>query len=265
MSELPPVPPAQIAGQPYGGPITAGGPAPEGITRQHELKFLLNRAQADAIAQWAGERLTPDPLADGAEAYRVSTLYFDTPALDVYRRTPGFGGSFRARRYGDQPEVYLERKRKSNDGVRERRAGITAADLARLAEGTALAGWAGDWFHQGLLERGLQHACRLSYQRQAFIGEALGEPFRLTIDRNGRCAASSTLDLEEDLEGAPLLHERSILEMRYSLAMPGTFKTLIREFGLAPARVSKYRLAVEACGLAPMTIQVLEGGVRDAG
>jgi hypothetical protein len=48
----------------------------------------------------------------------------------------------------------------------------------------------------------------------------------------------------------PILNENVILELKYRAALPALFKRLIQEFGLNPGRVSKYRTAVAAWGLA---------------
>src|SRR5262245_40885258 len=69
-----------------------------------ELKFQLFQEQARAIAAWAAHYLQLDPHADPARdnSYLVHGLYFDTPALDVYQRSPGYKKrKFRLRRYGD--------------------------------------------------------------------------------------------------------------------------------------------------------------------
>ena len=57
-----------------------------------ELKFRLAEDKARAVASWAAAHLQLDPHADPAlgNAYRVHGLYFDTPALDVFHRTPGY-------------------------------------------------------------------------------------------------------------------------------------------------------------------------------
>src|SRR5262245_32002039 len=69
-----------------------------------ELKFQLFLEQARAIASWAANYLQLDPHADPGRdnAYLVHGLYFDTPAFDVYQRSPGYKKrKYRLRRYGE--------------------------------------------------------------------------------------------------------------------------------------------------------------------
>src|SRR5262245_58191826 len=75
-----------------------------------ELKFHVSNTDAATIEQWARQILAPDVHGlDGR--YSIRTLYCDTPALDVYHRSPGYRRSkFRLRRYGASEAVFLERK-----------------------------------------------------------------------------------------------------------------------------------------------------------
>lgn len=102
-----------------------------------EVKFLLDEALAAAVEDWARRRLVIDPHGDPARggAYRTTSLYCDTPELDVYRRTPGYKRrKFRLRRYGEANWVYFERKSKSGDRVSKRRTIADECDITRLAE-----------------------------------------------------------------------------------------------------------------------------------
>ena len=75
-------------------------------TPAFEVKFLLSSAEAREVERRLRGRLAPDPHADPAlgGAYRVTSVYFDTPALDVYRRSDGYRRrKYRVRRYGDAP------------------------------------------------------------------------------------------------------------------------------------------------------------------
>src|SRR4051812_26013707 len=87
--------------------------APDGTAPAYELKFLLHEAQAQLVEAWARRRLMLDPHGEPAlaGAYRTVSLYFDTPQLDVYQRTPSYKRrKFRVRRYGAAPLLFLERK-----------------------------------------------------------------------------------------------------------------------------------------------------------
>src|SRR5439155_22125195 len=102
----------------------------------YELKFLLDETRAQDVEAWAELRLALDPHSDPAlgGASRTTSLYFDTPELDVYHRAPSYRRrKFRVRRYGSAPEVFLERKSKWGDRVAKPRTAVPAAELPLLA------------------------------------------------------------------------------------------------------------------------------------
>ena len=78
-----------------------------------ELKFLVSPALAGQIGGWVLGRLQPDPHAGGGTggAYRITSLYFDSPPFDVFHRRGSYGrAKYRIRRYGASETVFLELK-----------------------------------------------------------------------------------------------------------------------------------------------------------
>jgi hypothetical protein len=218
----------------------------------YELKFLIDDGLARAVRQWAAHRLTIDPHADPhlGDAYRITSHYFDTPGLDVFHRNPPFKRrKYRLRRYGREDVVYLERKAKSKDRVRKKRAQVTRPELDLLAGAAVDPSWPGAWFHRQVKECGLRPVCQVNYQRVAYVGRTADGPVRLTIDRDVVCRPSETWALDELPDGRPILTGQNILEVKYRGSLPALFKQLLLEFGLRPAGVSKYRLGVQAWGL----------------
>ena len=70
-------------------------------TTARELKFLVGPEEAAEIRRWSRANLGPDPFATGTfnDEYGTTSLYFDTPDLDVYHRRGSFKRSkFRIRR-----------------------------------------------------------------------------------------------------------------------------------------------------------------------
>jgi hypothetical protein len=195
-------------------------------------------------------RIPPDPHAAADGCYSIRSLYLDTDAFDVYHRTPGFSRSkYRLRRYGDESLVYLERKTRANGWVTKQRTAVPEAELALLAYADP-DGWAGGWFRERIRERRLAPRCEIGYRRLARVGEAEGAPIRLTVDRQIRCAPAAALAFGAHDGPGAVLSERTILEIKFQHALPQLFKSLLREFSLVPSRSSKYRRAVELCGLA---------------
>lgn len=230
--------------------LTTGGPngAPA-----YELKFLLGAAQARAVQAWAERHLALDPHADPAlgHAYRIGSLYLDTPTWDVFhRRGVHRRRKWRLRRYAAAPGLFLERKSKAGDRVAKRRTSIPEEDLARLRQPELDPAWSGHWFHRRMLLRQLQPALRICYDRVAHIGTSAEGPLRLTLDHNIHCVPAEDWDVGEPAGGLPLLHEQVILELKYRSSLPALFKRLLHEMGLNPSPVSKYRLGVHCWGLA---------------
>jgi hypothetical protein len=216
-----------------------------------ELKFQLDPSQARQVAAWAAQHLHLDPHGKPELdfAYRVHGLYFDTPALDVFHRSNGYKKKkYRLRRYGADPLVFLEQKRKSAGKVAKRRVQVDDAELERLSEAEFDLAWSGGWFHRRITVRRLQPSCSISYQRQAYFGHHSDGPLRLTLDRNICSQLADGWKVEEVVGGQSMLADSVLLELKFRKNVPALFKGLMQDFALSPSPLSKYRLAVEALG-----------------
>src|SRR5262249_22260166 len=106
---------------------------PGSVAPAFELKFLVDEDRARAAEAWARHHLVPDPPGDPAlgGASGTTSLYFDTPELDVYHRSPKYRRrKYRVRRYGAEPWTFLERKSKWGDRVAKRRSRVHEAEVA---------------------------------------------------------------------------------------------------------------------------------------
>jgi hypothetical protein len=219
----------------------------------YELKFLLPAPLAAQVEAWAAEHLAYDPHADSARdnAYRIHTLYLDTPEWDVFRRSPRYGRrKFRLRRYGTERGLFLERKTKAGERVSKRRTCVPDTELSRLTGGADDPTWPGEWFRHRLLARWLRPACLVTYDRVAFVGSGAEGQLRLTLDRHIDCTPADDWVIAEAVGGRRLFADEVVLELKYQTALPTLFKRLLGEFRLSPRPASKYRLAVEAWALA---------------
>ena len=229
-------------------------------TTARELKFLVTASQADAIRQWARSELSPDPFAGGEfhDEYATTSLYFDTPDLDVYHRRGSYRRSkYRIRRYGQAESVFLERKLRTGTSLSKRRTTVDVSDLQRLS-GPADRGWSGYWFQQRLELRRLLATCQVSYQRVARIGAMGSGGVRLTLDRDIRAIPQTEPAFAVE-HGVTVSPNHQILELKFRRDLPPIFQTLIDGFELTPLTVSKYRLALEALG-APGEARALAQG-----
>ena len=226
--------------------------APE--ARAFELKFLVSAAVGAAVDAAARRFLAPDPHSDSEAGYRTTTLYLDTPTLDIFHRTPGYRRSrYRIRRYGSDPAVWLERKTRRADRVSKRRDSIPETDAGLLAQPLSLDTWPGHWFHQRITARRLGPACLIAYQRTALVGACPEGTMRLTIDRAVRGQLWPAWRPAPFSGGRSVLDGQAILELKFRQALPLPFKRLIDEFRLSPTSVSKYRTCRAALGGATLS------------
>jgi hypothetical protein len=218
-----------------------------------EIKFLVTEATGLQIREWVRDRLDADPNGTGpsGDEYRVSTLYLDTAARDVFHRRGSYGRSkFRVRRYGDEPRVFLERKLRTGSRLAKRRTDIPIETL-HLLKTLEAGGNDTRWFRERVSIRQLAPVCRVSYQRTARLANTPDGRVRLTLDHRLTASLADAFSLD----GAPpaaLLTGQMILELKYRGTMPAVFRELADTFAITPGRASKYRVAADALGIAQL-------------
>jgi hypothetical protein len=218
------------------------------------VKFVVDDSLAREISAWAqgalraGRRGEPAPSG----AYRVHTLYLDTPALDSFRRKPSYKKRrLRVRRYGPSDLLHLEQKTKRGEEVATRRAPISARALDQLGGAAPVSDPEVAWFQRRIARRGLVPTARVSCLRTAFLATDGSEAAKLTLDSEVRAVAEPAWLVTPVSGGVELLDGRQVLELKYRHAMPAAFKDLVVRYALVPRAASKYRLAVAALGLVP--------------
>lgn len=217
-----------------------------------ELKFVVPRATALQIREWARSHLAADGYGGGParDQYRITSIYFDTAAFDVFHRNGSFGrGKYRIRRYGSGEVVFLERKLRTKACLTKRRTSVPIGDLALLRTGIAPDEWPGKWFARRLAARQIRPVCQVSYERTARVAMTQVGPVRLTVDDDLRAQVALGAQFQAP-PGVPVLPEHSIVEMKFTVSMPVIFKLIAEEFALNPVRFSKYRCAAGELELA---------------
>jgi hypothetical protein len=219
----------------------------------YELKFMVPSARAEDIRAWARDTLLPDPHADPlyGDAYRITSLYFDTGEFDVFRRNGSYGrAKYRIRRYNHAETVFVERKLKTRGIVTKRRTIVPVEELKRLCDLEADHRWGGNWFQKRMLVRQLRPVCQISYMRTARVLPGLHGLIRLTIDDGLQAVPIALPAFQDHAASEALLPGQCIIELKYQVELPPQFKLLIQSFTLTPSAVSKYRVAVSGMGLA---------------
>jgi len=220
-----------------------------------ELKFLVDGSLGPRLREWARQHLSRDGHGSGpfGDEYTVTSLYFETPEFDVYRRRGSYGRSkYRIRRYGTADVVFLERKFRTNRLLSKRRTIVPIPDLDHLAGPEAEPGWPGYWFHRRVLLRRLSPLVQMSYDRTARVGMASAGPMRMTVDTSLRVLPMPDRAFIPGV-GFPLIEGKCIVELKYRIEVPVLFKRLVETFTLEPAPVSKYRIGLGVLDYAPLT------------
>ncbi|NUN50385.1 MAG: polyphosphate polymerase domain-containing protein [Candidatus Brocadiae bacterium] len=237
----------------------AASPSLSAAARAFELKFLVGDGTARAIESWADRAMIPDPHGEPARggAYEVTTVYLDTPALDVFHRAPETGGDkHRLRRYGGSGDLWLERKTRAGERVSKRRDRIPDVEVGWLAGAGAPAGWGPAWFLDEVEGRLLRPVAAVAYLRRAYFGASGPGRFRLTLDREIQGARASGWSVPvAGGRGCRLLAEGAVCELKFTDSLPAQFRALVSDLGLSSSGFSKYRRACVELGLA-------EGGTR---
>jgi hypothetical protein len=207
----------------------------------YEIKFRLTTEEAHWAESWARRHLLPDPHGDNGQ-YRTTSLYLDTPFLDIYHKTPGYRRSkYRLRRYGCAEWIHLERKIRRGDRVRKRRDTIPLAEVTRLLEPEF-----GSWFGERVRQHLFRPVCWINYVRTAFHSTALNDPLRLTLDRHVLGLPATSWTVPPRVEGCALMPNEAILELKYRNNLPVLFHELLAALPSRLAGVSKYGRCVEA-------------------
>jgi hypothetical protein len=226
-------------------------PSIRGEPPAFEMKFLLDEARARDVERNLATRLSRDPHSEREldNAYRVTTVYCDTPDLDVFHRVGSHRRrKYRARRYGIEPRVYLERKTKQGERVRKLRTVIDGSEMESLSSFSHNDIWPGHWFHNQLLFRRLEPVCCVQYLRRAYVGVDDDGPLRLTFDRDVCSTRVNDWTMTSPGEGLPALTDLVVCEFKFRGALPALFKSVIQALALEPVGVSKYRHCFRTVG-----------------
>lgn len=222
----------------------------QSVFQRYELKYLLNRRQAERIRQVMAAYMRPDSYGRTT----VRNIYFDTENFRLIRRSmekPLYKEKLRLRSYElAQPgsPVFVELKKKFDGVVYKRRLVMpeqkAMAWLCRqeTCGPDSQIGREIDYFRD--YYGPLTPAMFLSYDREAFCSLD-GSDFRVTFDRHILCR-SGNLSLEEEPWGTSILEEDQVLmELKTAGSIPLWMAGALSEMGLYKTSFSKYGAAYE--------------------
>jgi hypothetical protein len=232
---------------------------------RYELKYVLTAEQAAAVRADLAGYVAPDEHGDAQGAYRITSLYYDTPDYRAYwDKLEGHKvrRKVRVRTYGDtvadgDVACYLEIKHRVNQRMGKRRARLpyaVATDFDALADRPPAVDEA-DWVvmqEVGFLYATLrlQAACIVRYDRLALNGDASHPDLRITFDTNlrGRARVLSLLAAEQPVGAEDpyfLPPDRCIMEIKVNQTAPFWLTQILSRHRCILRRVSKYCGALE--------------------
>jgi hypothetical protein len=226
---------------------------PKSTFQRNEMKFILTKAQVDALIGKMAEYMNPDKYCTDGKHYSIYNIYYDTEDNSIVRHSissPYYKEKLRLRSY-DSPiapdgTVYLELKKKTGGIVNKRRAAMTLREACRFIENGESPKCAG--YINGQVVNEIQYflsrnkvrpALFLCYKRMAYFG-INDKAFRITLDWD-ITSRRNDVSLEKGCYGAKLLEEnRYIMEVKIPNAVPKWLADTLAELHIYKTSFSKY-------------------------
>jgi hypothetical protein len=228
-----------------------------------EMKFVITRAQRDALMPHLLPHLRADVNAGENAFYPIISLYYDNADRDCYWekiRGQGSRRKMRVRVYGSldgkvAPTSFIEVKHKCDSRVVKRRAQmpLEAALRAGAGEDPGVAlGFAErkviTEIHKLVHERNFLPHCCMRYDRQAFADINPASDLRITFDTGIGYRMDDLVPKPDDRDFSHyLLREgESVMEVKVTGSVPYWLPRMLGNAGCILTSHSKYCNALEA-------------------
>lgn len=221
--------------------------------KRYEMKFLLNKAQFEAILPRLMAYMNPDKYCQDGKRYSIYNIYYDTPDSHIIRASlskPYYKEKLRLRSYktptSPDDKVFLEMKKKTGGIVHKRRATMTLGEAYAFIENGKRPEAKNYIDQQVINEIGyflksnpVSPAVYISYSRTALFGKE-NKDFRVTFDTN-ITTRREELTLEKGSFGTELLgKDQYLMEVKLSNAVPLWLAHALSEIGAYKTSFSKY-------------------------
>ncbi|MBQ2915228.1 MAG: polyphosphate polymerase domain-containing protein [Clostridia bacterium] len=220
---------------------------------RYELKYYISKSTAESLKSVFGALFETDSHSGADGSYMISSTYFDDRNFTSYNEKNAgndFRDRWRIRSYnGADDFINLERKSKRGDtSVKsgKRISAETAISLMTngvkelpLPQGKSLLV---DFFAD-ISQKSLIPVVTVDYKRTAFMPHL--SDVRITIDENIRACRYRT---PFDRDTAKLLlpdEGLTILEVKYTAAMPEMVKSILNRYPMDRCSISKYVMSLE--------------------
>ena len=220
-----------------------------------ELKYLVHRDMAREFIQSLSGFVYKDPHSKEDYGYPIYSLYCDSPGLALFwEKIEGFKyrRKVRFRRYGDDPDVFLEIKQRVDRTLQKRRVRWPINQVVqKFCSGNSINDHEHNsdpvsaeivflWNHYGLEPR-----MAIYYRRQAFFA-VFESDLRITFDHRVQYNAIDLDIVHPFSTGKYLIQpEQVIMEVKFNERVPLWLCKTISRFGLQLIRLSKYCTAVD--------------------
>ena len=220
-----------------------------------ELKYIVHRDAANEFIRFLDGYVYADPNSNDGDGYPIYSLYCDSAGLALFwEKIEGlkFRRKVRFRRYGNEPDVFVEIKQRVDRTLQKRRVRWPLDRVVQtFCSGNGLDGREQNldsvsaevfflWSHYGLEPR-----MAISYRRRAFFA-AFESDLRITFDTRVQYN-SQDLDIERPFETGKYVIEPElvIVEVKFNERVPLWLCKAIAKYGLQFVRFSKCCTAVD--------------------
>lgn len=217
---------------------------------RHEYKYLIDKMESAVLKTRVSSLLTPDRHTQAGGAYRIRSLYFDSPYDHCYyENESGIGerDKYRIRIYnGDAGHIVLEKKSKKRQMTSKQSCLIDETICGRLmsGKGIQLAPDMSERQKQLLFEmqsKAMRPVVIVEYVRYPFV-EGNGN-VRITFDEAIGSSNDISAFLKERIVVRPVLpKDMTVLEVKWDEFLPSYIKEHMQLDSLQWCSFSKYYL-----------------------
>jgi len=226
------------------------------LASRFECKYLVEPETIPVIRGMVRQYMRPDRYAIHRRGHRytISSLYYDSPTLDLFQSTcEGRRNRYklRVRSYSDDPDtpLYFEIKKRSDQVVLKNRCAINRAAASRVLAGRELTENLPEdlvrfrWRMRQILA---EPVVRVRYEREAYESRA-HDPVRLTFDYDIQHAVTRSPDCS--LGGAnwhrtPI--DGVVVEIKFTNTCPLWVSHLVDRLQLMRESIPKYVSSLKA-------------------
>ncbi len=236
-------------------------------TIRHELKYMIDWRQREAILADLQSYMAPDTHGDSGGQYAITSLYYDSADFGAYwEKIEGekLRRKVRVRTYGKDivlgtTTCFLEIKERQNKTLSKRRVKLPYQDVETLSHLDNLAQRyverSGNEDMAAVLDevyylyrvRQLQPACVVRYNRLALNGDGEHPDLRVTFDTElrGRTHDLTLLSTGHADDPYFLPPDMCIMEIKVNRTVPYWLTQLVNKYSCTMRRFSKYCTALE--------------------